>query len=164
MDKLELKAPQVIPEPGWIALQEFPVLGEGRPFLAGDKAENRLRVAYFLRENDQTVFARAWFGWAAQGPPGYAHGGSIASVFDEAMGMAVFSQGALALLASLSVQYRNKIALGTDTVIEAKILRQEGRKIFTSAVMSSQNGKILFAEAEGLYIKQEREQLKEMYA
>ena len=162
MSNLKITAPQAIPEPGWTTIKTFPTHGEGRPFLSGDTEGNRVRVAYFLRKVDGVVCARAWFGWAAQGPPGHAHGGSIATVLDETMGVAVLHSGYLAVLASLTVQYREKVPLGTDTVVEAEVCRTERRKIYTRAVMRCHEDGRLFAEAEGLYVMQNLEQLCEM--
>lgn len=162
MGKLKITAPKVIPEPGWTAIKSFPTYGEGQPFLSGDTESNRLRVAYFLREADGVVCARAWFGWAAQGPPGHAHGGSIATVLDETMGVAVLCSGYLAVLASLTVQYREKVPLGTDTIVEAAVCLTERRKIYTHATMRDQEDGRLFAEAEGLYVMQKLEQFGKM--
>lgn len=159
MTKLKIIAPRIVPEAGWSAITEFPTFGEGQPFLSGDTAGNRLRVAYFLREADGVVCARAWFGWAAQGPPGHAHGGSIAAVLDETMGVAVLHAGHLSVLASLNVQYRNKVPLGTDTVIEARVRRTERGKTYTQAIMRGYENNFLFAEAEGLYILKTLDQL-----
>lgn len=162
MSKLKITAPEAIPEPGWTTINTFPTHGEGRPFLSGDTEGNRLRVAYFLREVDRVVYARAWFGWAAQGPPGHAHGGSIATVLDETMGVAILHSGYLAVLASLTVQYREKVPLGTDTIVEAKVCHTERRKIYTRATMRDHEDGRLFAEAEGLYVMQNLDQFGEM--
>jgi len=116
-----------------------------------------LRVAYFLRESDAVVCARAWFGWAAEGPPGHAHGGSILTVLDEVMGMATWCAGYLAIAASVTAHFRKKIPLGTDTTVEARVCRTERRKIYTQAALCDLRGKSLFAEAEGLYVMQDIE-------
>lgn len=136
--------------------REFPTHDAAKRLIATS------RVAYFLRKVDGVVCARAWFGWAAQGPPGHAHGGSIATVLDETMGVAVLHSGYVAVLASLTVQYREKVPLGTDTVVEAEVCRTERRKIYTRAVMRCHEDGRLFAEAEGLYVMQNLEQLCEM--
>lgn len=152
-------APKAVPESGWTPIAGLPNIGgEGQMFLSGDTAGNRLRVAYFLREADQVVCARAWFGWAAEGPPGHAHGGSIATVFDEAMGIAALCAGHLVVLASITVQFRKKLPLGTDTVLEARVTRTERRKVYAQAILRDQENERLFAEAEGLYIMQTLEQ------
>ena len=74
----------------------FPQSGEGyipfrmdmynHSFVSSDKKSESLQVKYYLRKSDNHVIAYAWFGPKAEGPPNYAHGGSIAAVLDEAMG------------------------------------------------------------------------------
>lgn len=159
MDKLNILAPDPVPEEGWIPFIKLPNLGEGQSFLWGDTAKNRLRVAYFLREGDITVFARAWFGWAAEGPPGHAHGGSILTVFDEGMGVATWVAGYLTLAASVKADFRRKIPLGTDTILEARVCNVERRKVLTEAKLYDPQREHLFAEAQGLYIMQNADQI-----
>lgn len=158
MSNLKRTAPAAVPEPGWIPITELPDFGEGQPFLTGDTAGNRLRVAYFLRDHDKAICARAWFGWAAEGPPGHAHGGSIFTVLDETMGLAAWSAGYLALAASITVHFKRKVPLGTDAVVEAWVCRAQGRKVFTHASLRDPQNTCICAEAEGLYITQHPDQ------
>ncbi len=158
MSKLKTTAPEVVPEPGWTPITALPDFGEGQPFLTGDTAGNRLRVAYFLREHDKAVCARAWFGWAAEGPPGHAHGGGIFTVLDETMGLAAWSSGYLAVAASITIQFKKKVPLGTDATVEAWVCRAQGRKVFTRALLRDPLNDCICAEAEGLYIVQSLDQ------
>ncbi len=159
MNLLEITAPEPQPKPGWKPLTNLPDFGIGRSYISGDTSVNRLRVAYYYHESNDLVYARAWFGWAAEGPPGYAHGGSILAVFDETMGMAVFSAGYLAVAASVTGQFRKKVPLGTDAIVEAKVLRTERRKVYTQGSMYCPNTGLVFAEAEGLYVMQKTDQI-----
>jgi len=151
-DKLKITAPEPLPEPGWTPLMELPDYGEGQQFTSGEK--NRLRIAFFIHEANKTLCAKVWFGWAAEGPPGHAHGGSIMTVMDQAMGMAVFVAGYLPMAASVSVQFRKKLPLGTDATLEARVTRVDGRKIHVKSTLYSQEKNIVFAEAEALSIAQ----------
>lgn len=159
MNMLEMSAPEPQPRQGWKPLTTLPDFGVGRSYISGDTSANRLRVAYYYHETDDLVYARAWFGWAAEGPPGYAHGGSILAVFDETMGMAVFKAGYLAVAASVTGHFRKKLPLGTDTIVEAKVLRTERRKIYTQATLFSPDYDRVFAEAEGLFVMQKVDQI-----
>lgn len=154
MSQIEASAPQAVPEPGWTPLTDPPDFGEGPSFISGDTVGNRLRVAYFLREADNALCAMAWFGRAAEGPPGHAHGGSIAAVLDEAMGIAAWIAGHPVVAASLTVQFRKGLPLGTDATVETRVRRSEGRKVYMQATLRDQSSKCVFAEAEGLYIVQ----------
>lgn len=158
-NKLNIPAPEVTPELGWTPIIKLPNFGEGQSFLWGDTAQNRLRVAYFMREKDNTVCAKAWFGWAAEGPPGHAHGGSILTVFDETMGITTWMAGYLTLAASVTADFRKKVPLGTDATVEARVYKVERRKVYTEAVMFDPVSKHLFAESKGLYVMQEMAQI-----
>lgn len=153
-----LQAPPLTPEPDWIPLPSFPSDGRNRPFLSG--GEDRIRLGLFQRE-DGTVTGRAWFGPGAQGPPGSAHGGSIASVLDEAMGACCWLAGHRVVAARLTTNYRKRLPLGTDARFEAWITSVEGRKISARSRITSSEGQ-LFAEAEGLFIELTSEQFQDI--
>jgi acyl-coenzyme A thioesterase PaaI-like protein len=152
-------APEVVPEPGWMPLPPFPSDGTNRPFLSGDK--DRIRVAFFRDEARDVVVGRAWFGPGAQGPPGSAHGGSIMSVLDEAMGACCWLHGHRVVAARVTTNFRKRLTLGTDAAFEAWIERIEGRKIFGRSKLMDREGQ-LFAEAEGLFIELTPEQFQEI--
>lgn len=139
-------APQVVPEPGWLPHDPFPQTGPNVSFVSGGPTGNRLRVAYFKRAEDGRLVGRAWFGPETEGPPGHAHGGSIAAVLDEALGAAAWSEGHPVLVASLQVEFRRMVQLGTDAMFEAWVDRAEGRKIHTRARLLGVDGELL---AEG---------------
>lgn len=164
MNKLKITAPEPSPESGWTPLVKFPNFGEGKSFLNGDTENNRVRVAYFSRQADNMLCAKAWFGWAAEGPPGHAHGGSILTVFDEAMGMSTWLAGHLTVAASVTANFRKKLPLGTYVTVEAWVRSIERRKVFTQAKLYHPQKKYLFAEAQGLFVMQDIEQFGEKEA
>lgn len=76
----------------WEPIDPFRAIS--RPFfVSGDADDDRLRVAYFRRNEDDALLATVWFGSKAEGPPHHAHGGSIAAVLDEAMGASAWICG-----------------------------------------------------------------------
>ena len=161
MDKLNITAPEPVLLPGWVPVISLPNFGEGQTFLSGDTQKNRIRVAYFTREGDNVLYAKAWFGWAAKGPPGHSHGGSILTVFDESMGMATLLAGHLTLAASVTANFRRKLPLGTDATLEAWVYNVERRKIYTEAKLYHPDEGYIFAEAKGLFVMQDMEQFGE---
>jgi acyl-coenzyme A thioesterase PaaI-like protein len=138
-------------EPEWKELDLPVTYGDGRSFLMGDNSEERLTVRYFVRESDNRFFAKIFFGSATQGPPGYAHGGCIAAVLDEAMGFAAWIAGQTVVSAKLTVKYKKMFPLKTIAIIEAWVESIKGRKVITKSKMYDNNG-ILFSKSEGLYI------------
>jgi acyl-coenzyme A thioesterase PaaI-like protein len=155
----ELLAPEAVAEPGWTKIA-MPVktTTEGPAFLRGGPGQGRLRVAYFARDRDDVLVGKAWFGPGAEGPPGHAHGGSIAAVLDEAMGAAAWRAGHVVVAANLSVDYRHMLPLGTDALFEAHVTTVEGRKVRTVGRITGPSGE-LYAEGRGLYVQLSPEQV-----
>jgi len=143
-------APPAAAPDGYRPIDPFPRLRPGRSFVSDDPAGDRLRVAYFHRDGAADVLARAWFGPGAEGPPGHAHGGSVAAVLDEALGAAAWLAGHPAVVARLTVDMRDLIPLGTDATIVAGVDTVEGRKVTCRARMTA--GGRLLAEAEAICV------------
>jgi acyl-coenzyme A thioesterase PaaI-like protein len=146
------QAPEVVPEPGWKPIDPLRLEGGPRSFVSGEPAGDRLRVRYFRRERDGRLVGRAWFGPGAQGPPGHAHGGSMAAVLDEAMGAAAWMEGHLVVAVRLSTSFQRMLPLGTDALLEAWVERIEGRKVWTLGRLVDGDGEA-FAEADALFVK-----------
>lgn len=150
--------PEVVPEPGWTPIDPFRLEGGAGSFVTGGGRPGqppecaRLRVRYFLRDGDGRLVGRAWFGLGAQGPPGHAHGGAIAAVLDEAMGAAAWVAGHIAVAARLDTNFQRMVPLGTDATLEARVEREEGRKIWTAGTLVDAGG-TPFASATGLFIE-----------
>jgi acyl-coenzyme A thioesterase PaaI-like protein len=145
-----LSAADLCAEAGWreVALID----SEFAPaFLGGDMAHQRLVVRYFQREADGALVGKAWYGKGAAGPPGHAHGGSIAAVLDEAMGRAAWMQGHAVLAARLTVDFRAMLPLETVAKFEAFVDAVDGRKVHTRAVLTDAAGKVI-AEGAGLFV------------
>jgi uncharacterized protein (TIGR00369 family) len=87
-----------------------------------------------------------------QGPPGYAHGGVIATALDEAMSLLVHERGALALTGRLEVDLLAQAPVGTDVLVEADVDRTSGRRIEIEAVASDEAGRTL-ATARGTFVE-----------
>jgi len=151
-----LDAPSLHGEPGWRPLQPPAELAGGPGFVSGESGGHRLRVRYFT-DGGGRVLARVWFGPGCQGPPGHAHGGSIAAVLDEAMGAAAWQAGHPALAARIAVSFLRPVPLGTVATAEARVVRTEARKVHLAARLLA-GGEVL-ARAEGLFVELPRERI-----
>lgn len=151
------RAPAPRAPDGSVPINPFP--GPPQSFVSGEPEGNRLRVAYFRRAADGALFVRAWFGRGAEGPPGYAHGGSVAAVLDEAMGAAAWMAGHPSVAARISVDFKLMVPLGLDALIEAAVDGVEGRKVATRARLLDGDGRVL-AESDGLFVKLTDAQLR----
>jgi acyl-coenzyme A thioesterase PaaI-like protein len=137
------------PEPGWVEIESQDMIF-GESFLSG---KDGVLSARYYRTEEQAVRAKIDFGPRTQGAPGIAHGGSMAAMFDELMGVAVWSTGCMAFSTSLQVHFRKMMPVPNRYVGEARIERVEGRKVFTSGRLRAVSGDTVFAEAEGLYLE-----------
>jgi len=88
-----------------------------------------------------------------QGPPGFAHGGIVATALDEAMSLCVHQQ-TLAFTAHFEMDLHGPAPLGTEVELEARIDRREGRKIWASAEALGEAGVV--ATASALFVEVQR--------
>ena len=132
-------------------------------FVSGDKTGERLSVRYFCREADRALLARVRFGPRVEGPPGHAHGGSIAALLDEAMGMACWITDRIVVAARLTVDFKAPVPLGTEAVVEATVIDQERRKIRAQGRVLALDGTV-FATGEGLFIQVDPEKMHQAAA
>jgi acyl-coenzyme A thioesterase PaaI-like protein len=77
-----------------------------------------------------------------QGPPGFAHGGVLASALDEAMALAV-SREALAYTVELELRIRAPAPVGTYVEVSARIERSEGRRHWAAAELRDPEGGLI---------------------
>jgi acyl-coenzyme A thioesterase PaaI-like protein len=151
-----LSAPVPRPEPGWEPVVPFPspdgtFLHEG----------NQVRIAYFRKPGEPQLYARAWFGARTMGPPGHVHGGAMAAVLDEAMGAVCWMNDHKTVAATIGVKFLAMLPIESETILEARIERAEGRKIYTAASLTGPGGDKV-AEGEGLFIVLKSETLRAM--
>lgn len=156
-------APAVEPEPDWTPVDPLRIEGGRGSFVSGEPEGRRLRVAYFRRGSDGRLVGRAWFGPGAAGPPGHAHGGSMAAVLDEAMGAAAWMAGHPVVAVHLATDFERMLPLGTDATLEAWVERVEGRKVHTRAVLADRAGEI-FAAATAIFVRLDKTRLAPVLA
>ncbi|XP_063802824.1 acyl-coenzyme A thioesterase THEM4-like [Pseudophryne corroboree] len=90
-----------------------------------------------------------------EGPPGYTHGGCIATIIDTtAVTGAVYSCGRV-MTANLNINYKNPIPMGTTVLVDSNIEKEDGRKVYGRCQIRSHNDLILHADATVLFIKLE---------
>lgn len=87
-----------------------------------------------------------------QGPPGHAHGGSLATLIDEAMGASAWNHGYRVLAANLNFDYRKPVPLGIEIRVSGMVERKEGRKVFTRGHITLPDGSIA-VEGTGIFVE-----------
>ena len=120
-------------------------------FISGNRDSLAIRVRYFEKKSAKVFAGRAWFGPETQGPPGHAHGGSQAALLDEGMGAVAWLSGKTVLAAKIEINFRAPLPLGTILTMFAEIKKFEGKKVFTSGRLQTDDGRI-FSEGTGLFV------------
>ncbi|XP_007068171.2 acyl-coenzyme A thioesterase THEM4 [Chelonia mydas] len=109
--------------------------------------------AMFLNPSEKRMVCLFQPGPYLAGHPGFAHGGSTATIIDSTVGgCAIFVAGRV-MTANLSINYRNPIPLGSVVLVDSKVDQVEGRKVFLSCQVKSIDGQTLHAEATALFIQ-----------
>jgi acyl-coenzyme A thioesterase PaaI-like protein len=98
----------------------------------------------------QRVDGRVYFGPAFEGAPGCVHGGFVAALFDEALGMACIFSGKPGMTAWIKISYRKPTPIETPLRLVARMDSIHGRKILNSGEIFA--GDELVADATGLFI------------
>ena len=111
----------------------------------------------------QVVHGSVEFGNAYEGAPGCVHGGWVAAVLDEALGMACIFSGGPAMTGEITIRYLKPTPTKTPLRIEARFDRQEGRKIYTSGSIYVGDDEIVRSHGVFISIAFERfEKLREL--
>ncbi len=96
----------------------------------------------------ETIIA---FGDEKEGPPGHAHGGAIAAMLDETMGMSCFAAKRPGLAVNLNVNYKAAVPLGQNVRFEGHVDTIDGRKTLTVGRAILPDGTIA-AESSGVFV------------
>lgn len=128
----------------------------GRSFLVGPHLdEDIIRVKWYVRDEDNALIGKIWWGPGAQGPPGHAHGGSMAAVLDEALGSACWVAGHPVVAAELTTSFKNMLPLERVYTAEAWVESVDGRKIRPRGHIVDDQGTV-YAEGRGVFITLDR--------
>ena len=113
-------------------------------------AANPLGLGMSIWREDDEAVARVRLGHAFEGAPGRAHGGVVASIFDDVMGIVLTIQSTPAFTARLTVSYLAPVPISVELQFRARQTWREGRKLFMAAEATHEGNVV--AEAEGLFI------------
>jgi acyl-coenzyme A thioesterase PaaI-like protein len=106
-------------------------------------------AARLWRDGDEAVL-QTTLGAAFEGAPGRAHGGIVASLIDETMGLVLSIIATPAFTGRLTVTYRGPTPLGEPLEVRARLTEHVGRKLTITAELRA--APTLRAEAEALFI------------
>ncbi len=136
-------------EEGWVAFDAPSLVGASLRFVSGEPDGNRYRVRYY-RDQQEQLRARIWFGPETEGPPDHSHGGAMAAVLDEVLGLAAWSAGYPVVVGNLNINFRNLLPLEQVVTVESTLVSVSGRKVMVHGRIC--HGDAVYAEAECLCI------------
>ena len=113
-----------------------------------------LHLHFAIDDSDPNAIAAAatiQLGAAFEGPPGYVHGGIIATMLDEAMSKLNRPLGVVAMTRHMEVDYLRPVRLCDTLTLVGQHVRRDGKKIFHSAEIIGSDGKVL-ARGKALFI------------
>jgi acyl-coenzyme A thioesterase PaaI-like protein len=124
----------------WVrAIEVLPSFSEVRSFVSGD-GPARVDAAYWFHAAERRVRASVVFGPRAEGLAGAVHGGAIAGVFDEGLGLLAWYLGTPVTTRELVVRYRQFVPLGSALVLEGGLAESDGWLVSGTAVLRSPEG------------------------
>jgi acyl-coenzyme A thioesterase PaaI-like protein len=95
-----------------------------------------------------------------EGPPGAVHGGWVASLLDQLLGIANTVAHVGGMTAELTVRYRRATPYGVPLVLRARTDSVDGRRIYASGEIVADG--VVTAEATGLFLRPSEERIAEL--
>jgi len=111
---------------------------------------NPMGINASIGRQDGEAVLKVTLGPAHEGAPGRAHGGMVAAIIDETMGLCLGIINTPAFTGRLTITYRNPTPLGVELTGTARVVEQQGRKILMTAEIKA--GDQLIAEGDALFI------------
>jgi acyl-coenzyme A thioesterase PaaI-like protein len=96
------------------------------------------------------VRGRGTFGKIHEGAPGIVHGGLLAAVLDELLGLATVFSGGPGMTGTLTIRYLHPTPTHQELVLTGRLDETKGRRLHVSA--ECQAGERVTARAEGLFV------------
>jgi len=114
-------------------------------FVSGNA--NPLGLGAALRRDGDVAVMNVTLGKAFEGAPGRAHGGVVAALLDETMGLVLAIHGKLAFTAQLDINYLAPTPVGEPLIARAWLARSSHRKLFIEANVSANDVEVVTAKA-----------------
>jgi acyl-coenzyme A thioesterase PaaI-like protein len=92
-----------------------------------------------------------------EGPPGGVHGGWVASLLDQLLGIANIASGNPAMTGELTIRYRRPTPIGVPLALSARTTAVDGRRVETTGEILA-DGEVT-ASAVGTFIRPNSERL-----
>jgi len=120
-------------------------------FGCGGNNTGGMKLTFEQDNVNRRIVGRFVLGERYQGGGGFAHGGIIALLLDEAMGKVCRFREVRAVTAELSVEYLKPVAVNKEIVVEGRETEMNGRNLFLAGEIRNENGDVL-ARGKGRFV------------
>jgi len=120
-------------------------------FGCGGANDGGMKLTFEQDNVNRRIVGRFVLGERYQGGAGFAHGGVIALLLDEAMGKVCRFRGVKAVTAELSVEYLKPVSVEKEIVVEGYEAELKGRNLFLVGEMRDTEGRVL-ARGKGRFV------------
>jgi acyl-coenzyme A thioesterase PaaI-like protein len=125
---------------------------KNRCFACGEANPDGLRLKFHYQPANRRAITQLRLSSRYQGATGFAHGGIIATLLDEAMAKANGMGGVRAVTARMNVVYRKMVPLQKPLILSGWRKIKKGRKLYLRSELRDLTGNLL-AEASGLFLE-----------
>ena len=112
-------------------------------FGCGGDNPGGMKLTFEQDNANRKIVGRFVLGERYQGGGGFAHGGIIAMLLDEAMGKVCRFREARAVTADLTVEYLKPVSVEQEILVEGRETEQKGRNLFMAGEIRNEAGEIL---------------------
>jgi uncharacterized protein (TIGR00369 family) len=116
----------------------------------GDNAGG-MKLTFEQDNVNRKIVGRFVLGERYQGAGGFAHGGIIATLLDEAMGKVCRFREVRAVTAELRVEYLKPVNVQSEIVVEGRETERKGRNLFMTGEIRNGAGEVL-ARGKGRFV------------
>ena len=112
-------------------------------FGCGGDNDGGMKLTFEQDNLNRRIVGQFVLGQRYQGGGGFAHGGIIATLLDEAMGKVCRFREARAVTAELTVEYLKPVDVMKEIVVEGRETEMKGRNIFMTGEIRDTAGLVL---------------------
>jgi uncharacterized protein (TIGR00369 family) len=120
-------------------------------FGCGGDNSGGMKLTFEQDNVGRKIVGRFVLGERYQGGGGFAHGGIIALLLDEAMGKVCRFREVRAVTAELSVEYLKPVRVANEIVVEGREVELQGRNLFLAGEIRDEAGELL-ARGKGRFV------------
>jgi uncharacterized protein (TIGR00369 family) len=120
-------------------------------FGCGGDNSGGMKLTFEQDNVNRRIVGRFILGDRYQGGAGFAHGGIIALLLDEAMGKVCRFREVRAVTAELSVEYLKPVAVAKEIIVEGRETELKGRNLFLVGEIRNEAGEVL-ARGKGRFV------------